>query len=164
MLACRLNTFKSRAIRLNKLSKREIHGFYFTTQPNTDEIVKGDVVNVYQGPEYQEVHEYLSKKNFYEIVPKTEQTYKTMLNVWQQCVFDTSLKAKYFALLPFFFEDRNTRQAQKKFIIRMDLLPETKHFKFTSIMASGNLLVTKDFIHSMSLSTMSSLYLHKISK
>jgi hypothetical protein len=137
MLSNTLNTFRRRGHQLSKLTKRKINGYYFTVQPNTSEIVKSQAINVYQGPEYQEVHEFLNKNGFYDIAPKNEERYQSMVNIWQNCVFSTSLKAKYFALLPFFFEDRNTRQAQKKFILKMDLLPESKHFQFTTIMASG---------------------------
>ena len=137
MLSNSLHAFKKRSIVLSHLSKKKLHGYYFTVQPNTDQIAKGECVNIYQGPEYEEVNQFLNKNNYYNIVPKTDTSYKLLLNTWQNCVMETSLKAKYFALLPFFFEDRNTSQAQKKFIIKMDLYPESKHFKFVSIMASG---------------------------
>ena len=137
MLSNSLNVFKKRAFKLSVLSKKKLHGFYFTVQPNTDQIVKGECVNIYQGPEYEEVNQYLTKNGYYESIPNNEVSYKIMLNTWQSCIFDTSFKAKYFGLLPFLFEDRQTTQAQKKFIVKMDLYPESKHFKFVCVMASG---------------------------
>ena len=139
MLSNKLQALKSHTFKLTKLNLKRLHGHYFTVQPNTSEIVKGESVNLYTGPEYQEVHEYLTNKGFYDIIPKKDSSYKTMVNIWQNCVFDTSLKAKYFSLLPFFFEDRSTSQAQKKFILKMDLLPESKHFRFVTILGSGML-------------------------
>lgn len=49
----------------------------------------------------------------------------------------TSFKKKYFALLPFFLEDRQTLFAKKKFVLKMDLFPESKHLEFTCAMISG---------------------------
>ena len=137
MLSNRLHAIKTRAFKLTSFSNKKIHGFYFTVQPNTDQIVKGECVNIYQGPEYEELNQYLTKTGYYDIIPKSEISYKVLLSSWQNCVFDTSFKAKYFGLLPFFFEDRQTQQAQKKFIMKMDFFPETKHFRFVCVMASG---------------------------
>lgn len=137
MLSNRLHALKTRAFKLTTLGNKKIHGFYFTVQPDTSHIVKGECVNVYQGPEYEELHQYLNKQGYYDIIPKSQITYNLMLSTWKNCVFDTSFKAKYFSLLPFFFEDRNTQQAQKKFIVKMDIFPETKHFRFVCVLASG---------------------------
>ena len=137
MLANNLSTFRTRAFKLSQLTKRKIHGYYFTVAPNTKDLTTGESINVYQGPEYNEINEYLSKKGFYNIIPKTEKSYKLMIDSWQNCVLETSIKAKYFGLLPFLFEDRQTTQAQKKFILKMDVYPESKHFKFVCIMMSG---------------------------
>ena len=50
----------------------------------------------------------------------------------------TSFKSKYFSLIPFFLEDRNTSKATKKFVLNMELFPESKHLRFTIAMLSGN--------------------------
>jgi hypothetical protein len=140
MLSNRFRAFKARAYKLTTFNNKKLHGFYFTVQPNTSHIVKGECVNVYQGPEYEEINQYLTKQGYYDTIPRSEHSYNLMLSTWKNCVFDTSFKAKYFGLLPFFFEDRNTQQAQKKFIIKMDIFPETKHYRFVCVMASGTLL------------------------
>jgi len=137
MLANKLLSFQRRTFKFCKLSRRKIHGYYFTISPNTSEIGKGESVNIYQAPEYNELHEYLTKKGYYDLIPRSDKSYKLMIEAWQNCVFDTSFKAKYFGLLPFLFEDRQTTQAQKKFIVKMDLFPESKHYKFVCVMMSG---------------------------
>ena len=142
MLPSKLKLFKNK---ISYLSKRSIHGYYFTVQPNTKDIIKGESINIYQAPEFNEVHDYLTQKGYYDIIPKSKNAYEVMVETWRNCVLDTSIKSKYFGLLPFLFEDRQTVQAQKKFIVKMDLYTETKFFKFTCLMMSGIFIVIVGF-------------------
>ena len=93
---------------------------------------------VYEGPEWNEINEYLKSKNFYDIIPKDFKSTEDVYNIWQDCVMNTNFKEKYFALLPFFMEDRQTSRAKKKFVLNMELFPESQQLKFTIAMISGN--------------------------
>ncbi len=130
-----LNKLKTSSIL--KLQTKSIQGYFFTRQPNTSTITKGNSVMVYEGPEWNEINEYLKSKNFYDIIPRDFASTQDMYNIWQDCVMNTKFKEKYFALLPFFMEDRQTSRAKKKFVLNMELFPETQHLKFTIAMISG---------------------------
>jgi len=117
--------------------QKKIHGYFFTRQLSTPEITKGQSVTVYEGPEWSELSNYLNSNNYFNIVPKDEESVRNMYKIWQDCVMSTGFKAKYFGLLPFFVEDRQTTRAQKKFVLKMELYPETKYMKFTFAMLSG---------------------------
>ena len=116
-----LNKLKSSSIL--KIQTKSIQGYYFTKQPNTSTITKGNSIMVYEGPEWNEINEYLKSKNFYEIIPRDLASTHDMYNIWQDCVMNTKFKEKYFALLPFFMEDRQTSRAKKKFVLNMELFP-----------------------------------------
>ena len=130
-----LNKLKTSSIL--KIQTKSIQGYFFTRQPNTSTITKGNSVMVYEGPEWNEINEYLKSKNFYEIIPRDSASTQDMYNIWQDCVMNTKFKEKYFALLPFFMEDRQTSRAKKKFVLNMELFPESQHLKFTIAMISG---------------------------
>lgn len=119
------------------VSSKNIQGFYFTIQPNTSEITQGEKVQVYEAPEWNELNSLLLKNKYWDIVPRTEEDIESMNNAWENSVMSSSFKSKYFALLPFFVEDRNTQQAKKKFVLNMELYPETKYMKFQCSMVSG---------------------------
>jgi phosphopantothenoylcysteine synthetase/decarboxylase len=132
---------KSNIVRNNlqflKTSKKNITGYFFTRGTPTSEILKGESVLVYEAPEWQEINKFLEGKDYYKTIPKDEQTIKQLYNTWQDCVFNTKFKAKYFGLLPFFVEDNKTMRAKKKFVLKMELFPEAKNVKFTFAMMSG---------------------------
>ena len=132
-----LNTHKTNLSSFFKINTKSIQGYYFTRQPSTSTITKGEKVLVYEGPEWNEINEYLKSKNFYGIIPKKQESEETSHKLWQECVMSTNFKEKYFALLPFFVEDRQTFRAKKKFVLNMELYPESKHLKFTIAMISG---------------------------
>jgi len=120
-----------------KANMKKIHGFYFTMQPNTSEITKGESIQVYQGPEWEELNALLNEKNYFKIVPRSEEDVELMYNTWEHAVMNSSFKKKYFSLIPFCVEDRQTQQAKKKFILNMELFPDSKHIKFQCSMLSG---------------------------
>lgn len=132
-----LNTSKSRLSSTLKIQYKSIHGYYFTRQPNTSTITKGKSVLVYEGPEWKEINEYLQTNKFYDIIPKDQNSLESMYKIWENCILNTNFKEKYFALLPFFVEDRQTVRAKKKFVLNMELFPESKHLKFTIATVSG---------------------------
>jgi len=109
-------------------------------QPNTSEITKGESVQVYQAPEWNELSSLLKEKNYFNIIPKSDEDEDLMHNVWENVVMSSSFKKKYFGLIPFCVEDRQTQQAKKKFILNMELYPDSKHMKFQCSMLSGNYL------------------------
>jgi hypothetical protein len=117
--------------------KKSISGYFFTRGSPTKDIVKGEKVLVYEGQEWQEMNKYLSESKYFDIVPKENDSVNKMYSIWQDCVMNTSFKAKYFGLLPFFYEDRRSSRAQKKFVLKMELYPEAKYLKFTYAMMSG---------------------------
>ena len=90
--------------------------------------------------EWKEINEYLKSKNFYNIIPKDEKSAEAVGKIWTDCVLNTKFKEKYFALLPFFVEDRQTSRAKKKFVLNMELFPESKHLKFDIATISGILI------------------------
>lgn len=146
-----MNTFnlKRRLIFLNKnfgfrlliSSKKNYHGYYFTVQPNTIDIKSGQSVLVYEAPEYKEILENLNNKDYFNIVPKGTDNINKLYDIWEDSMISTSFKAKYFSLIPFFMEDRNTSKAAKKFVLNMELFPDTKHLRFTIAMLSGEFLL-----------------------
>ena len=122
-----------------KTSKKNYHSYFFTVQPNTSEILKlGNNVLVYEAPEYKELLEKLNSKQYFEIQPKGTDNVNKLHDIWEDTVMTTSFKSKYFSLIPFFLEDRNTSKATKKFVLNMELFPESKHLRFTIAMLSGN--------------------------
>jgi hypothetical protein len=123
--------------KLFKTQIKQITGYFFTRQASTQEITKGDKVLVYEGPEWQEMSQYLKENKYFEILPKDIESENKMYSIWQDCVMNTNFKAKYFALLPFFFEDRRSSRAKKKYVLKMELYPESKYLKFTFAMMSG---------------------------
>ena len=133
-----LNSSKSKISSILKTQSRSIQGYFFTRQPNTSTIKKENSVMVYEGPEWNEINEYLKSKNFYDITPKDFKSTEDVYNIWQDCVMNTNFKEKYFALLPFFMEDRQTSRAKKKFVLNMELFPESQQLRFTIAMISGN--------------------------
>lgn len=124
-----------------KTSYKNMSLFYFTRQPNTDKIKNGPSVLVYEGPEWKEIDQFLNENNYYDVVPKDKSSINQMYNIWTNCVLNTPFKAKYFSLLPFFVEDRQTVRAKKKFVLKMELYPETKQLKFTFAMISGMFII-----------------------
>ena len=123
---------------LYKVNIKKIHGFYFTMQPSTSEITKGESITVYQAPEWEELNSLLKEKNYFNIVPKNVTEEDLMHNTWEDVIMRSSFKKKYFSLIPFCIEDRQTQQAKKKFILNMELFPDSKHMKFQCSMLSGN--------------------------
>ncbi len=121
------------------MQSRSIQGYYFTRQPNTSTITKGNSVLIYEGPEWKEVNEHLKNNNFYNIIPKDQNSIESIYKIWENCVLNTKFKEKYFALLPFFIEDRQSARAKKKFVLNMELFPESKHLKFTIATISGKI-------------------------
>ncbi len=137
---------KIKKVLLVKVQCKNITGFFFTVQPGLQEIAKGEEVQVYEAPELHEIKNYLESKDYNSIIPKKESDINNMMNIWEDCVFNTSFKPKYFGLLPFFLEDRQTLNARKKFVLEMSLFPETKHLKFTLAMISGVLTVVEPLV------------------
>lgn len=122
---------------LLKISKKNIQGYFFTVAPNTIDIKSGQNVLVYEAPEYKEIIENLKNKDYFNIVPKGTDNINKLYDIWEDSMMSTSFKSKYFSLIPFFMEDRNTSKATKKFVLNMELFPETKHLRFTIAMLSG---------------------------
>ncbi len=122
---------------LFNLQRNTISTNLFTRQGSTAEITKGAPVTVYESAEWQEMNEFLGSKKYFSLVPKDKTSEGEMYKIWQDCVMCTSFKAKYFALLPFFYEDRRTQRAKKKFCMKMELYPDSKYLKFTFAMISG---------------------------
>jgi len=120
-----------------KTQKKTITGYFFTRGTPTQEITKGQSVLVYEGQEWSDISKYLNNNQYFEIVPKDENSVNKIYSIWQDCVMNTSFKAKYFGLLPFFYEDRRSSRAHKKFVLKMELYPEAKYLKFTYAMMSG---------------------------
>jgi hypothetical protein len=132
------NTKIKSSLRFFKIQVKNIHGFYFTRQSNTDAITKSGVsVPLYEAPEWREINDYLQAYNYYDIIPKDNQSETKMKSIWTNCVMNGQFKPKYFALLPFFVEDRQTIRAKKKFVLNMELYPESKYMKITLAMISG---------------------------
>jgi hypothetical protein len=130
--------------KLFKLATKNMQGFFFTVQPNTEEITKSKDnknpkgIPVYEAPEWSNMSSYLSKNNYFSLVPKSQKAIELQYEIWQDYVMSSEFKAKYFALLPFQAEDRLSFNAKKKFVVNMELFPESKHLKFTFAMLSGN--------------------------
>ena len=124
---------------LLKNSKKNYQGYYFTVQPNTSTIISEKSVLVYEAPEYKEILENLNQKEYFSLVPKGSENISKLENIWEECMMSTNFKAKYFSLIPFFLEDRQTLKAQKKFVLSMELFPESKHVRMTIAMLGGNL-------------------------
>ena len=122
---------------LLKNSKKNYQGYYFTVQPNTSTILNGKNVLVYQAPEYNEMLEILNKNEYFSIIPKGSDNISKLETIWENCVMSTNFKAKYFSLIPFFLEDRHTLKATKKFVLNMELFPESKHLRLTIAMLGG---------------------------
>jgi len=134
----RLLSFSFRpSVQLLQNSRKNYQGYYFTVQSNTNEIKSAKNVLVYEAPEYKEIIENLTKKDYFNIVPKGTDNINKLYDVWEDCMMTSSFKAKYFSLIPFFMEDRNSSKATKKFVLNMELLPESKHLRFTIVMLSG---------------------------
>ena len=132
-----LNRLNPSFSRFFKLTKRNIHGYYFSRHPNSANIEVGEKLSVYEGPEWEEINTHLNKNKYFSLIPKSESDVKDMQAIWENCVFETSFKKKYFSLLPFNIEDRHSLNAKKKFVLKMELYPETKYLKFTVAMISG---------------------------
>ena len=110
---------------------------YHTRILSTETIKKGESVVVYEAPEWRDIEKYLNNNKYFEIIPRDEETINRSNEIWMNCVQTTNFKSKYFALLPFFIEDRQSVRAKKKFVLNMELYPQTKHLKFTLAMISG---------------------------
>lgn len=135
-----LKMLKSSKISMNKIIKiqsKNITGFFFTVQPDLQSIKKGNEVQVYEAPEWQAMKKVLNEKKYYDIIPKNDNDVDQLKNIWEDCVFSTDFRPKYFGLLPFFLEDRYTSVARKKFVLEMSIYPETKQLKFVIAMISG---------------------------
>jgi hypothetical protein len=130
---------------LYKFNIKQIHGFYFSIQPHTCEITNNgqEGIQVYQAPEWEELNSLLKEKNYFSIVPKKGKDIALMNHVWENAVMKSSFRQKYFSLIPFCVEDRQTQQAKKKFVLNMELYPESKHMKFQCSMLSGKLKIIK---------------------
>lgn len=131
-----------------KANSKSYHGYFFSVQPNTSDILKsGENVLIYEAPEYKEILDNLNKKNYFEIVPRGSDNINKLYDIWEEAMMSTSFKAKYFSLIPFFMEDRNSAKATKKFVMNMELFPETKHLRFTIAMLSGIIFLIHLFIY-----------------
>lgn len=119
------------------ISRKSYHGYYFSVQPNTVDIKSGQNVLIYEAAEYKEIIENLTKKDYFNIIPKGTDNVNKLYDIWEDCMMSSSFKAKYFSLIPFFMEDRNSSKATKKFVLNMELFPDTKHLRFTIAMLSG---------------------------
>jgi hypothetical protein len=119
------------------IHKKNITGYYFTSQPNTRTIKNENSVPIYQAPEWNEIQSYLNERNYFNILPNNPKNIELLYGLWEDCVMATKFKAKYFALLPFAVEDRQTARAKKKFVLNMELYPTTKQLKLTLAMISG---------------------------
>ena len=133
---------------LVKNSKKNYQGYYFTVQPNTSIISSGKSVIVYEAPEYKEIVENLNKKEYFSLVPKGSDNISKLENIWEDCMMSTNFKAKYFSLIPFFLEDRQTMKATKKFVLNMELFPESKHLRLTIAMLGGIYLFIRIYFFS----------------
>lgn len=122
---------------LVRTSRKNFHGYYFTVQPNTIDIKSGENVLVYEAPEYKEIIDNLTNKDYFNIVPKGTNNINKLYDIWEDCMMNSSFKAKYFSLIPFFMEDRNSSKATKKFVLNMELFPHSKHLRFNIAMLSG---------------------------
>jgi hypothetical protein len=127
--------------KLLKVNSKNIVGYYQTVQKSSSEIEKEQKVDVYEGPEWQEIQNSLTKNNYFNISPNSNENIKKLQDMWEDCVFSTSFKPKYFSLLPFNLEDRQSLYAKKKFVLKMELYPDTKYLRFTYAMISGNALL-----------------------
>lgn len=135
---------------LLNLASKKIQGYYFTVQPNTKDITKSKAsdnnnnneknsILVYEAPEWQNMKTHLSNNNYFNIIPKAQKSIELQSEIWQDYVMSSDFKAKYFALLPFQVEDRLSLNAKKKFVVNMELFPDSKHLKFTVAMLSGKI-------------------------
>ena len=130
-------TNKSLILNFIKNSKKNYQGYYFTVQPSTSTILTGKTILVYQAPEYKELLNNLNQQNYFSIVPKGSDNISKLENIWEDCIMNTNFKSKYFSLIPFFLEDRQTARATKKFVLNMELFPETKCLRFTLATLGG---------------------------
>jgi hypothetical protein len=127
------------SLQLVRNSRKNYHGYYFTVQPNSTDIKSGQNILVYEAPEYKEIIENLTKKDYFDIVPKGTDNINKLYDIWEDCMMSSSFKSKYFSLIPFFMEDRNTSKATKKFVLNMELFPDSKHLRLTIAMLSGKI-------------------------
>ena len=125
------NTFKY------QFQLKKQHSFLHTIQSNTNNVSNSEKVLLYEAPEWEEIFEQLNKKKYFDLIPKNDSQIQTMSEIWQDCVYSSSFKPKYFSLIPFLLEDRNSSNSRKKFIMRFQLLPERKQFLFTAMMLNG---------------------------
>ncbi len=123
--------------RFLKINSKNLHGFYFSKHPDSKNIEVGEKLSVYEGPEWEEINANLNKNRYFSLIPKSESDIKDMYTIWENCVLDTSFKKKYFSLIPFNVEDRQSLNAKKKFVLKMELYTEPKYLKFTCAMISG---------------------------
>jgi hypothetical protein len=125
---------------LYKIQSRHISGYFFSRLPSLSDKDKNNKISIYEGPEWQELHNFLNTNDYFKQVCENEQSILKMYSIWEESIFQTSFKKKYFALLPFNIEDRHTMNAQKKFVLNMNLLPDSKLLEFTISMISGNFI------------------------
>jgi hypothetical protein len=120
-----------------KINSKKISGYYHTIQKSSSKIEQEAKVDVYEGPEWQEVNGLLSRNNYFDIIPNSLDNVNKLQNLWEECVFSTKFKPKYFSLIPFHIEDRNSFHSKKKFVLKMELYPDNKYLKFTCAMIGG---------------------------
>lgn len=109
--------------------------FHFTLGVDNSDILKSSQVNVYKSPEWNEVIGNLQSKGYFKL--HGNESFNTSCDIWKEVIMNTSFKPKYFALLPFFFEDSYSTQSKKKFILEMNLLPEVNYLHFLCVLPSG---------------------------
>lgn len=110
---------------------------YYSYIEDSKALLDSNQVKLYEAPEWQEISSILMKANYFNIVPNTAKNIELMYSRWKDCVFQSSFKPKYFALLPLMVEDRQTLQAKKKFVLEMSFLPSSKAFRVQAAMISG---------------------------
>ncbi len=127
-------SFTRRRLLFTRLNSKPFH---FTVGLDSHDALKSTKVNVYSAPEWDNIKSYLTEKGYFQLQNNKDSS-KIMYEIWRDCVFQNEeFKPKYFALLPFFFEDTYTRYAKKKFILEMNLLPDTKYLHFVCALPSG---------------------------
>ena len=118
-------------------TQRKFNTFFHNYHSNSKELTKGTNISLYTAPEWEEIHSYLQRKHYYDLVPSSKSSVTTLHSIWTECVFNTSFKSKYFGLLLFFAEDKFSKESKKKFVLNMSVYSETKTFSITCAMASG---------------------------
>ena len=122
---------------IKQIYKTQKKNFLHSVNLDSSDALKSSSVNVYTSPEWNEIYNFLNTKGYFKLTGKGSSS-EVMYELWKDCVMSNeSFKPKYFALLPFFFENSYSRYAQKKFILEMNLLPETKHLHFKCALSSG---------------------------